>query len=131
MSSKSNIKGYKLTQFKEQLRLLKVSFNVYTNKELAEVLGITESAIKQWKKRDSIPMKYMKMIENKEQILNNYINNVSQKGTNSKQNVNLNIGHGNLNEIDLKLCELIKKLSDKEKEYYYHEIKSQILKKQL
>ena len=49
--------------FKENLRDLKHYFKADTNKELAEKLKITESAIDGWKRRETIPAKYMIMFD--------------------------------------------------------------------
>ncbi len=51
--------------FKENLRDIKHFFKVDTNRELAEKLEITESAIDGWKRRKIIPAKYMIMINEK------------------------------------------------------------------
>ena len=108
--------------FREELLKLKIHFGVKTNKELGLKLELTEDGIKNWVRKKQIPKKYKKFIVGN--------NNVQVNGENHGD-INLNIGQNNINSIDFKICELVKQLSEKEKEYYYHEIKSLILKKDL
>jgi hypothetical protein len=110
--------------FQEELSKLKKFFNVLTNRELAEKLEITESAISVWSKRDKIPNKYIQKIENNRTNLNN--GSVQINGNNH--------GHININssdEMSMEICKEIKKLSDVKKEYYYHLIKADVLREQI
>jgi transcriptional regulator with XRE-family HTH domain len=119
-------------EFKEILRLLKLKLNVFTNKELAKRLGISESTISKWIKRESIPKRYLKLLEESgENIFNSNNNNGIQSINNNGTQINGDININQLSDIELELCKLIKELDDKEKEYYYHTIKSDILKKSL
>ena len=113
-------------EFKDNLRKLKQFFNVDTNKELANKLELSVSALEGWQKRKVIPKKYLKYIDNN--TSNNFIggNNIQISGKN-KGEININSS----NEMNIEICELIKKLDDKQREYYYHMIKADILKKDL
>ena len=103
------------------MRQLKTHYNVFTNKELAEILEISESTISKWIQRNSIPKRYIKILES---------SNIVQNGDNNIQ-VNQNNGTVNINHNKDDLCELISKLSDKKREYFYHLIKAEILKDEL
>jgi len=106
--------------FVEQFEKLKINFNVFTNKELAEKLEISESAVSVWTSRKKIPKKYLRYLENK--------NNINQNGNN---NIGINHGNVNITNSNDELYALISKLSDKKKEYFYHLIKAEILKDEL
>lgn len=110
LSSISKLKGYKTMNYKEDLRELKQFFGVFTNKELAENLNISESAVKGWNKKESIPRKYEK-----------YIN--FEMNSNGKTN--------ELNLLDLKLLESIKKLSDNQKKDILIKIQDMIINKNI
>jgi hypothetical protein len=117
--------------FKEDINTLKRIYGVFNYKDLAKELDITESAIKGWVKRKIIPSKYVKIIEkNNKNIYNNGNNNINSNG---KKNVNIHgdVHINNIEQQDIELCELIKQLEPKEKEYYYHLIKADLLKKNL
>lgn len=58
-----NLYGALMSQdFKEQLNALKSKFNAKNDKELSEKLNISYSAIDAWKRRKTIPQKYVKFI---------------------------------------------------------------------
>jgi hypothetical protein len=114
--------------FKEDIKKLKRLYDVFNYKELADKLELSESAIKGWAKRNTIPEKYLKMLENTNQINSNNknSNNISINGNNH--------GHININssdEMSMEICKEIKKLSDVKKEYYYHLIKADVLREQI
>lgn len=116
--------------FKENLRLLKVLFKVTTNKELAVKMGLSEDGIKNWIRKKEIPKKHLKLLENNNMLINNIGNN-NINGNNSGVNIHGDVHINNIDERDKELCELMKQLEPKEKEYYYHLIKADLLKKNL
>jgi len=71
-----------MLEFKENLRKLKEIYRVSQNKELAEKLNITVSAIDGWVRRKKIPSKYMLEIDaNKNEYsagYENYIEEISR-----------------------------------------------------
>ena len=111
--------------FKEQMRLLKIHFKVFTNKELAVKMGLSEDGIKNWIRNKAIPKKHLKLLEKDNNIEKNNINgnnNINLNGINNSQ-IHIN---GN-NDLEHKICESVKKLSDKRKMYYYHKIEAELL----
>ncbi|MGB7402121.1 MAG: hypothetical protein WA916_06050 [Arcobacter sp.] len=96
--------------FENQLNALRMVFEVKNDKQLAEKLEVSYSAIDAWKRRKSIPKKYNKYIQN------------NQKSDFIRKN-----------DVKLKseLIDLIDELDEKKIEYYFHKIKSDILEDEL
>ena len=116
--------------YKEDLRKLKIFFNVFSNEQLAEKLNLSKQAVNEWARRKNIPKRYLKLLE---QENTNQVNSNNQNNNNISINGN-NHGHININssdEMSMEICKEIKKLDDKQKEYFYHLIKVEVLKKQL
>ena len=111
-------------EFKEILLKIKYINNVSTDRELAKKLGLTEDAIRNWKRKKKVPKKYLKLLEEKN-INNNNVNN-SGIMVNGVNNGKLQI-HNHTYELDNKLCDLIKELSPKRKEYYFYKISAELL----
>jgi predicted transcriptional regulator len=114
--------------YKEDLLKLKLFFKVTSNKELAEKLDLTESAVSEWVKRKVIPKKYLKIVQKE--------NNNQEISTNNGNNIQIENNHGHINinssdEMSMEICKEIKKLSDVKKEYYYHLIKADVLREQI
>jgi len=99
-----------MNTFKEDLDKLKNYFNARNYKHLSEILEISYAAIDAWKRREQIPLKYHKFIQNNSK---DYLENIKN------------------DEIKENLKELIDELDDKKLEYYYHKIKSDILEEEL
>jgi hypothetical protein len=117
--------------FKEELRRLKIFFNVFSNEQLAEKLNLSRQAINEWTRRKTIPKRYLKLLE--QENINQNINNQTN-GNNSVQINGNNTGQIHINssdEMSMAICQEVKKLNDKEKEYYYHLIKADVLRKNL
>jgi len=114
-------------KFKEDLRILKQYYGVFNNKELAKELGITESAVDGWNRRKSVPNKYQGIIKHYRETREPK-NNINNNGimVNGINNGKLQI-HNHTYELDNKLCDLIKELSPKRKEYYFYKISAELL----
>lgn len=115
-------------EFKQNLLKLKNKFQVLTNIELAKKLNISSSAVNEWVKRETIPQKYLKLLDQDKEnsIFNQGNNNININGHNNGQ-IHINSS----NEIDLEICKEIKKLSEQKKQYFYHLIKAEILKEEI
>lgn len=110
--------------FKEELRKLKIYYDVFSNKELAEKLNLSKQAVDDWARRKTIPKRYLEKIENSK--INTNSGTVQINGNNH--------GHININssdEMSMEICKCIKRLSEKRKEYYYHLIKADLLKEEI
>ena len=120
-------------EFRELLLQLKIHYSVKTNKELAYSLGLSEDAIKAWNKKKSIPKKYLKVLEKdtKSNINITHGNNNTISGHNSGVNIHGDVHINNIEQQDRELCEIIKQLDPKQKEYYYHLMKADLIKKNL
>jgi len=112
--------------YKKIIRDLKIKYDVYTNRELAKKLGISESTIKSWTLNKKVPEKYIKLLDEKpiEQ-------NIITTGNKNQINVNINSHNKIISNIEDELIEAFRKLNDKEKEYFYHQIKAKALEKEL
>ena len=115
---------------KNAIEELKNFFNVKTNKELADALGVTQSAIDAWKNRGNLPAKYEKYLHdiNIQKTGHKVIGNGNYVGV---KNFIINEKLSTLNEDDIQLIENLKKLSPKKKEYYYHRIKADLIEEEL
>lgn len=111
-------------EVKEDINMLKRIYGVFNYQDLAIKLKITESAIKGWVKRKSIPQKYMDIIEK------HRINSINQIFENRDNQKSIDVSS---KEYLLKqeLKNLIDELDDKKAEVYYHLIKAEILKEKL
>lgn len=95
---------------------LKSHFNVKSDREIADILGVTSQNITNWKSRNKIPYNEIISICLKEEIdLNELI-------LNKKVVKNINYKEENINNIEL--------LNEKENKIIYYEIKSLISKKE-
>lgn len=119
--------------FKEEMRLLKLHYQVFNNKELAVKMGLSEDGIKNWIRKKAIPKKHLKVLEKDKKINTNIINGNNNINSNGKNGVNIHgdVHINNIEQQDRELCELLKKLDKKTKEYFYHIIKAEVLKKEL
>jgi len=118
---------------------LKKVFNVKTQKQLAEALGITHAAIDNWKNRKELPNRYKRYLygtkrNNIDQIQighrivgdGNFVdnNNVSFYNDDKK-------AIENITEDDLEILKYFKRLSPKKQEYYFYLIKADVLKDEI
>ncbi|RLA83632.1 MAG: hypothetical protein DRG78_03860 [Epsilonproteobacteria bacterium] len=115
---------------KSDITMLKRIYGVFNYKELALKLDISESAVKGWIKRKSIPTKYLNIIENnRTNAINTFYNEIS------KENQKATMVNGsekiNINNTIYEICIELNKLSDKQKEYFYYLIKAEALKESL
>lgn len=109
--------------YKEDLKNLKIFYKVFSNKELAEKLGISYNAVSEWIKRERIPKKYLETLDKSKNTITNNGNN----------NININENNGNIHinsneEMNLEICNLIKRLNANKKKYIYHLIMAEILR---
>ena len=93
--------------------------------EIAEKIGLSEEAIRNWVRNKKIPQKYLKLLEQDKEnsIFNQGNNNININGHNNGQ-IHINSS----NEIDLEICNLIKRLNANKKKYIYHLIMAEILR---
>ena len=117
--------------FKEEMRLLKLHYKVFNNKELAVAMGLSEDGIKNWIRKKAIPKKHLKVLENNQNIIKNIGNNNNINANNNGVNIHGDVHINNVEQKDKELCELIKQLDDNQKDYYYHLIKADLIKKNL
>lgn len=97
-------------EFKNELEALRLALNVKNDTQLSEKLEISYSAIDAWKRRSTIPKKYKKYIQNKED---------------NKTCINKSM------DFRSEIIELIDELDDKKVEYYFYKIKSDVLESEL
>ena len=115
--------------FKEDLRKLKIYFNVFNNRQLADKLNLSKQAVDDWARKQQIPKKYLNILEQENK---NQVNSNNQNNNNISINGN-NHGHININssdEMSMEICKSIKRLSEKKKEYFYHLIKAELIKEE-
>ena len=119
-----------VAKIKNAIEELKNFFNVKTHKELADALGVTQSAIDAWKNRGNLPAKYEKYLHdiNIQKTGHKVIGNGNYVGV---KNFIINEKLSTLNEDDIQLIENLKKLSPKKQEYYYHRIKADLIEEEL
>jgi len=123
---------------------LKKVFNVKTQKQLAEALGITHAAIDSWKHSNKLPnryKRYLNNIDNKkiDQIQighrivgnGNFVDNNNISFYNDDKKAIENIKIGNITEDDLEILKYFKRLSPKKQEYYFYLIKADVLKDEI
>jgi len=123
---------------------LKKVFNVKTQKQLAEALGITHAAIDNWKNRKELPNRYKRYLygtnNNKiDQIQighrivgdGNFVDNNNISFYNNDKKAIENIKIGNITEDDLEILKYFKRLSSKKQEYYFYLIKADVLKDEI
>jgi len=133
-----------MENFKELIEYLKIELKINSDKELAEKLGLTSGSFSERKRTNSIPNNKIIDLCVKENLDLNRIyrknvndSGVLNSGNNNKTNENNSINiHGNVHinnveQQDKELCEIIKQLDPKQKEYYYHLMKADLLKKNL
>ena len=120
-------------EFRELILQLKIHYGVNTNIELANKIGLSEDGIKNWVRKKSIPKKYLKVLEKdtNSNINITHGNNNTISGHNSGVNIHGDVHINNIEQQDRELCEIIKQLDPKQKEYYYHLMKADLLKKNL
>lgn len=131
-----------MSTFDEVIKKLKIKLNLEKDKELYDLMGIKQSTFTNWRTRNKIPYEEIINYCNENNItfsdifgINNTSqnkfknNNINGNNINSVQ-VNQNNGQihisGN-NDLEHKICESVKKLSDKRKMYYYHKIEAELL----
>jgi len=118
---------------------LKKLFNVKTQKQLAEALGISHAAIDSWKHNNKLPNRYKRYlddIDNKKigqiQIGHRIVGNGNFVNSKNGNVVINNSGKGNVGDIDdLEILKYFKRLSPKKQEYYFHLIKADVLKDEI
>jgi len=123
---------------------LKKVFNVKTQKQLAEALGISHAAIDSWKNRKELPNRYKRYlndIDSKKidqlqighKIIGNgnFVDNNNISFYNNDKKAIENIKRGNITEEDLEILKYFKRLSFKKQEYYFYLIKADVLKDEI
>ena len=123
---------------KSIINRMKEAFKIKTNKELSEKLGTSLSNIDNWKKRNTIPQKYLLLTSQMTNINPDWLltgegemyktqhiidiknSIVGQAGHNIKGDVTINTSSAN--ESLKELCEAFQKLPTKKQKYYYHKI---------
>lgn len=115
-----------MSEIKDDLEELKKVFKATSDKELSEIIGISYAAIDAWKRRKKIPEKYNKYIHNV------YAKNISGNGNYiGNKNLIINDNVPKNKQEDLEVMNYYKRLSPKRQEYYYHQIKADVLKEEL
>lgn len=133
---------HKMNTFEEVIKKLKLKLSIEKDKELYQLMGIKQSTFTNWRARNKIPYEEIitycnknnitfSDIFNEEKEQKSIIGNNNINGNNSGIHINGNVHINNVEQQDKELCELIKQLEPKEKEYYYHLIKADLLKKNL
>ena len=127
---------------KSIINRIKEAFKVRTNKELAEKLGTSLSNIDNWKKRNSIPQKYILLTSQMTNINPDWLltgegemyrtpsvqNAIIAQGNNHKIIGNV-VGSNTNNELK-EICEAFQKLPEKKRKYFYHLIMAEMYKEE-
>jgi len=125
--------------YREIMDRLKLYFKAKSDRQIAEKLGINYNTIKTWSNRGKIPLEKLLVKLQNEPISINWLltgegemyktphiqNSIVAQGNNHKIIGNI-IGNSTDNELK-ELCEVLKKLPEKKRKYYYHRIMADYL----
>jgi len=131
-----------MNDIKSIINRMKEAFKIRTNKELAGKLGTSLSNIDNWKKRNSIPQKYILLTSQMTDTNPNWLltgegemyktpsvqNSIIAQGNNHKI-IGNTIGNNINNELK-ELCEAFQKLPEKKRKYFYHLIMAEMYKEE-
>ncbi len=115
-----------MSDVKSIIDRMKQVLNVRTNSELAAKLGTTLSNVDNWKKRKSIPDKYI--------LLTSQMTGADQSWLLTGQGSMFNSPNTPTStdtSIEAELLEAFRKLPKKKQDYYYHKIKAEALEEEL
>jgi len=131
-----------MNTFEEVIKKLKLKLSIEKDKELYQLMGIKQSTFTNWRSRNKIPYEEIitycnknnitfSDIFNEEKEQKSIIGNNNINGNNSGVHINGDVHINNIEQQDRELCEIIKQLDSKQKEYYYHLMKADLIKKNL
>ena len=115
-----------LSDVKSVIDRMKQVLKVNTNSELAAKLRTTLSNVDNWKKRKSIPDKYI--------LLTSQMTGANQSWLLTGQGSMFDHSHASPSTdtpIEAELLEAFRKLPKKKQDYYYHKIKAEALEEEL
>jgi len=127
-----------MQDFEEIIKKLKNKLNIEKDKDLYTLMEVKQGTFTAWRARNKIPYNEIialcsiKNIDLNEILQNKEKTKIITKN-NGNNNISLNgINHGQIhinskNDLEHKICESVKKLSDKRKMYYYHKIEAELL----
>lgn len=104
----------------EIIERLKEKLKLRTDKELYEIMGVSQGVFSNWKARNTIPFEEITTLCFSKNINMKYIL-TGEENENIKENINFKD----------KIIENLEKLNDKELKYFYFLIESELAKKDL
>lgn len=112
--------------FIEIIARLKEKFNITSDKELYDLMGVTQGTFSNWKNRNKIPYEELTTICFNNNLDLRYI----LTGENDEKIQNENNKNNKINHRE-ELIKMLEDLNDKKAEIYYHLIKAELLKEKL